>query len=200
MLTEQHDIKDDRKEIAENYMKGWFTLDILSCIPYGALGEALLSKAQMEKLVLIKLVKLLRIVKLSKDQTKMFYYMHKYMKISNPGMQRLAFFALIFLVGAHITSCFWLILARIVNPTYHGTWAVHYAGEFKAGDNMHAYYIAAYWALQTITTVGYGDVDIENNYERIVGALVMTAGVILFTVANATIISIAADLDESGEY
>ena len=28
----------------------------------------------------------------------------------------------------------------------------------------------------------------------------MVAGVILFTVANATIISIAADLDESGEY
>ena len=73
MLTEQHHILDDRKEIAEHYMKGWFTLDILSCIPYGALGEALLSEAEMENLVLIKLVKLLRIVKLSKDQTQIFF-------------------------------------------------------------------------------------------------------------------------------
>jgi hypothetical protein len=94
----------------------------------------------------------------------------------------------------------WLILARVVNPTYHDTWAEAYGAEFKAGGNMRAYYIATYWALQTITTVGYGDVDIENNYERIVGSAVMVAGVILFTVANATLISIAAELDESGEY
>ena len=105
-------------------------------------------------------------------------------------------------MGAHITTCLWLILARVVNPTYHDTWAEPYRADWngKAGGNMRAYYIATYWALQTITTVGYGDVDIENNYERIVGSAVMVAGVILFTVANATLISIAAELDESGDY
>jgi len=65
---------------------------------------------------------------------------------------------------------------------------------------MHEYAIATYWTLQTITTVGYGDVDIENNVERLYGSIVMIGGVILFTVANASLMTIAADLDESGDY
>jgi hypothetical protein len=44
VLNEDYDIIDNRKDIANNYLKGWFTLDILSCIPYGILGEAVLSK------------------------------------------------------------------------------------------------------------------------------------------------------------
>jgi hypothetical protein len=47
VITEDYNIIDDRKEIAINYLKGWFTLDILSCIPYGEIGAALLSEKQM---------------------------------------------------------------------------------------------------------------------------------------------------------
>lgn len=60
--------------------------------------------------------------------------------------------------------------------------------------------ISAYWSFQTITTVGYGDVDIENNYERVIGSIVEIGGNILYIVATASLMSIAADLDESGEY
>jgi voltage-gated potassium channel len=56
------------------------------------------------------------------------------------------------------------------------------------------------WAIQTITSVGYGDTDIVNNYGRMIGSIIMLAGLILFTVANASLMTIAADLDESGEY
>ena len=44
VLNDEYDIMDNRKDISINYLKGWFTLDILSCIPYGIIGEALLSK------------------------------------------------------------------------------------------------------------------------------------------------------------
>ena len=65
---------------------------------------------------------------------------------------------------------------------------------------MHEYNLSLYWSFQTITTVGYGDIALENNKERLICSAVMVAGVILFTMANATIISIAEDLDESGDY
>jgi len=65
---------------------------------------------------------------------------------------------------------------------------------------LHEYNLSLYWSFQTITTVGYGDIALENNKERLICSAVMVAGVILFTMANATIISIAEDLDESGDY
>jgi hypothetical protein len=43
-LTDDFNIIDDRKAISMNYLKGWFTLDVLSCVPYGEFGAALLSK------------------------------------------------------------------------------------------------------------------------------------------------------------
>ena len=43
-LTDDFEIVDDRKMIANHYLNSWFTVDILSCIPYGALGKALLNK------------------------------------------------------------------------------------------------------------------------------------------------------------
>tara|TARA_B110000285_G_C15088170_1_gene597436 strand:+ start:421 stop:714 length:294 start_codon:yes stop_codon:yes gene_type:complete len=43
VYDDEHNILDDRKEIAKNYLQGWFTLDILSCLPYGELGKALLT-------------------------------------------------------------------------------------------------------------------------------------------------------------
>jgi hypothetical protein len=79
VLTDDHNILDDRKEIASSYIRGWFTLDILSCLPYGDLGKAFLSRSQMHNLQLIKLIKLLRILKLVKEQRKLFHYMHKYL-------------------------------------------------------------------------------------------------------------------------
>jgi len=56
------------------------------------------------------------------------------------------------------------------------------------------------WGLQTITSVGYGDTAIVNNWERMIASIIMVAGLILFTVANASLMTIAADLDESGAY
>mgnify|MGYP002635307469 CR=1 FL=1 len=56
------------------------------------------------------------------------------------------------------------------------------------------------WGLQTITSVGYGDTSIVNNFERIIGSIVMIGGIILFTVANSMLMTIADDLDESSDY
>ena len=42
VLTEDYNIIDDKKEIACMYIKGWFFVDILSCIPYGAVGKPIL--------------------------------------------------------------------------------------------------------------------------------------------------------------
>ena len=47
-----------------------------------------------------------------------------------------------------------------------------------------------WWALQTVTTVGYGDVTPQNTSGRIVAALVMLEGVAFLSIVIAAITSI----------
>ena len=42
VLTDDYEIIDDRKEIAKKYLKGWFFIDIVSCIPFGTVSKAIM--------------------------------------------------------------------------------------------------------------------------------------------------------------
>ena len=42
--NEDFTIIDDRKVIAKQYLSGWFTVDILACIPFGVIGTLFTSE------------------------------------------------------------------------------------------------------------------------------------------------------------
>jgi len=50
-------------------------------------------------------------------------------------------------------------------------------------------WIGMWWALQTVTTVGYGDVTPKNTEGRIVGAFVMLEGIAFLAIITAVITS-----------
>jgi voltage-gated potassium channel Kch len=50
-------------------------------------------------------------------------------------------------------------------------------------------WIGMWWALQTVTTVGYGDVTPENVAGQVVGALIMLEGVAFIAIVTAAITS-----------
>jgi voltage-gated potassium channel len=57
-------------------------------------------------------------------------------------------------------------------------------------DEYHSLGDALWWAAQTVTTVGYGDVTPTNPSGRIVGVFVMLYGIAFVTVSVAAITSI----------
>lgn len=57
-------------------------------------------------------------------------------------------------------------------------------------DSKELYAISFYWSVQTVTTVGYGDVGSTNSTERIFCAVIMVFGVIAFSFANGSLASI----------
>ena len=56
-----------------------------------------------------------------------------------------------------------------------------------------------WWALQTVTTVGYGDVTPKDTAGRIVGAVVMLEGIAFLAIVTAAITSTFVTRAERGE-
>lgn len=120
--------------------------------------------------------------------------MDEYLKI-RAAVQRLFFFLLIFVLASHIATCLWLIIATQVSTdsNYSGTWIGEFG--FKNDDYAALYCVSFYWTITTITTVGYGDIYGTNDLERIFCSIIMIIGVVLFSLANGALASIAGSDD-----
>ena len=84
------------------------------------------------------------------------------------------------------TRAAWIIGVATVSATIIGGIVIHFtdSGNFPTiGDGL-------WWAVQTVTTVGYGDHVPTSATGRFVGALVMIVGIAFLTVATASITSV----------
>ena len=61
---------------------------------------------------------------------------------------------------------------------------------------MELYLESLYWAVQTITTVGYGDNTISTHHEQIFCIFAMVIGVIAFSLGTGTLANIIHETDE----
>lgn len=57
------------------------------------------------------------------------------------------------------------------------------------GDDFPNYGLALWWAIQTVTTVGYGDIVPTHVAGRIVAGVVMLTGIALITVVSGAVAS-----------
>ena len=137
-------------------------------------------------------------MKIIKDRNKFLYYMDKYLKVG-AGIQRLMFYGLIFVISAHIATCLWIILADLVGTgkDYGGTWLEPFEEQYGHHEDISLYYVAFYWCITTITTVGYGDISGSNNFERVFCSIIMVVGVIMFSLANGALASIISSEDNA---
>ena len=204
---DDNDLIDQRCTIAQSYLLGWFSIDLVAIIPFEVLLKVVQSQGSGEdlnpliriarfgklyKLVkLIRLVRMLKIMKVMKNKNHVVKKLNKLMDL-DLGFERLFFIFLIILMIIHISACLWIILATMTtdnDTNYSGTWlASFYADGMK--DPKQLYKVAFYWATTTITTVGYGDISGTNNTERVFCAIIMLFGVIAFSFANGSMTSI----------
>lgn len=92
----------------------------------------------------------------------------------------------------HLIACLFFMIAKLNNftPT---TWVYRFSLVDK--DQITQYLFAVDWALQTLTTVGYGDINARQQDERVLALLWMIAGVgfYSFTIGNLASIIRAVD-------
>ena len=164
--TEDEDLKvlDDRYQIIKNYLFGWFTFDILSIFPFDIIlsgsGYGNLSKfIRIGRLYrLVRLTKLVKILYNLRQKSKFLKQMIERMKISK-NTENLAIFLCVFFIFTHLVTCIWIIIANSLASDSEGTgtWMESYMGNGQLADG-DLYVLSLYWTIQTITTVGYGDV------------------------------------------
>jgi voltage-gated potassium channel len=82
------------------------------------------------------------------------------------------------------------VLAAAVATLFVGAWLVLLFEENAKGSNIHSYPDALWWAIVTVTTVGYGDRYPTTEGGRAVAVVLMLVGIGLIGVLTATIASL----------
>jgi hypothetical protein len=152
---QDNDLIDDRHTIAQSYLFGWFTIDLVAIIPFEVLLKGVQGQdsgdsgdlnpliriarfGKLYKLVkLIRLVRMLKIMKVMKNKNHVVKKLNKLMDL-DLGCERLFFIFLIILMINHISACLWIILATMTtedDTNYAGTWlASFYADGMKDAE------------------------------------------------------------------
>lgn len=121
----------------------------------------------------------------------------------NSGLVRVNFFIGLCIVCIHIFSCIWIGMARLDERNWLDSKLASLidSGEMLSLDShehlYRKYILSAYFCLQTMSTVGYGDINPTNTKERIFAIIIMLLGVIAFAFVSGNLSSIMTNLDEA---
>lgn len=110
----------------------------------------------------------------------------------NPGYTKLITVSVTVLFLVHLVSCFYYLVAQFTNFDPQ-CWVVM-AGLIDS-SNFTLYITAMYWAFQTLTTVGYGDVNGYTTSERVYSLAWMVFGVAFYSFTIGNLQSIISTLD-----
>ncbi|EGZ17304.1 hypothetical protein PHYSODRAFT_503276 [Phytophthora sojae] len=181
----------DRKEIRRHYLKTTFFVDIMATIPFDFVVEAVAAGNVFKSLRLIrtlKLIKLLRLMRLSKLLKMNSQWMAEF-DINVDTVRLLKLLAPVMII-AHYVGCFWFYMSadRDADDAW---WGNLY---FEDPDSILSKYIASiYWAITTMTTVGFGDIVPVNDLEKAYCILVLIGGTTLFAYVVGTVIEVASN-------
>jgi voltage-gated potassium channel len=82
------------------------------------------------------------------------------------------------------------VLIAVAATLFLGAWLVLLFEEKAKGSNIHDYPDALWWAIVTVTTVGYGDRYPVTEGGRVVAVILMLVGIGLIGVLTATVASV----------
>lgn len=185
----------NRRDIAKNYIKTWFFIDLLSSIPFSLiinstvrLTSTLIKFTKLPKLY--RLNKMFRLVKMSR-YIKKIKFVKKLFNVLGYGLTKLFAFLLTTLIFSHIFACLWYLLPRIFSE--NNNWTVEF--NLQNQNNIRLYLYSLYYSFTTLFTIGFGDIYSVNEVEKILSILWMLFGIGFYSFTIGTLSSVLADMD-----
>ncbi|KAF6773489.1 hypothetical protein AHF37_07406 [Paragonimus kellicotti] len=166
-----------------NYLKGWFLVDLISCLPYGLLN-LINSKDNPNVTSLLNALKIARLLRLWRVLRKLDQYLQYVATI-------LLIMIFCFILLAHWLACVWYMvgISDIQQKVYHG-WILHLMNETVGRQNWSSaaqvdeqlppqsmlYMTSLYFTLSLITSIGFGNVAANTTSEKVVSVMFMIIG------------------------
>jgi hypothetical protein len=190
----------DRSKIRSRYLRGWFSIDLLSIIPFDFLG-CVLDLPVIQRLKAVRVIRLMRLLKLMRvlRASRLFARWLTQISISFSVLSMMKFFALMIL-SAHWMACLWGMLASVQGESTVTWITVHDMQKPHAPLNtpLRKYAASLYFAVYTLTSTGYGDVAAQNMTEYFACAICMAVGAIFWAYTIGNFCSIVSTLDVHG--
>ena len=175
----------NRSEIAKKYIKGWFFIDLLSCIPLDYILTSQRDTTIYNRFLRIlrvtriyKILKILRLLKLFRLTRSDFISLLMQTNKFNSTWTRVFVFVLGVALFVHILGCIWYFIS-ISDDSSQLTWIDRLRINDK--DHFDVYIASIYFVFSTFTTVGYGDITPVSNSEKIFTIIFMAFGVWIYS-------------------
>lgn len=172
-------------QIAQHYLRGWFTFDVIAAFPYSLVSSS-------SALAAAKVIRLLRIGKTEALEQRLATHLDLSEKARHTmRLVKLGFYVM---AAAHVGACSWYYLARLENheDNWHRLEGLD-DEEFSAIDR---YVAAVYWATATLTTVGYGDISAHTTSERLFSLIMILIGALVFGLIVGKMSELAQSMNE----
>lgn len=175
-----HPIKEklifNRKQIAINYFKFWFWIDLFATLPFDTIIGAFYPSSKFGAIRVIRILRMVRLFKLYRILNRSSDNKQAYI---NPGIMNLVTLMLQIFFIAHIFACFWhYITLEQSAGNFPETWVTKFGYEHSGKGTL--YVASLYYIIVTMLTVGYGDIYATNQLERFYAILTMLCGAIIF--------------------
>lgn len=179
----------DPQKVRRRYMVSWFPFDLIAVLPFELLllAAGLNTSRHVEIFALLKLPRLLRMYRLS-----------VLTQFNDATVLRVLKLLVGFLLVAHWMGCGFFLLGRLWGEEDMPSWVDRY----DLRDEEHTsvkFTHAVYWALTTMTTVGYGDLVPQTDAERWYAMCVFLLGAILYSSIFANVSLLLQAFDASGQ-
>ena len=175
--------------VFNNYVYGWFLIDLCSSIPWdwfggGGGGAQMMRVLKVGKLT--KIFKVFRVSKIFKEGSPMADRLEE-LTVSSQAQNTIALSTMTgwLLLVTHILACGWGYVGHVAEHTWMDTYSDGLddsASEYFADKTMRMepamreYLVCLYWALMTLTSVGYGDICPESDLGRLYAIFAMIIG------------------------
>ena len=167
----------DSKEIARNYIKGWFLVEFLTSIPLDFILTGLGFIRLIRTVKIVKLIKLLRALRVLNSINTLKHNL-KLVGRTSVKIFRLTRIVFDMMLCAHYIGCLWYFVGNESEKIGQPNWLEN-RGIIDATLGVK-YSSSLYWAIVTLFTTGFGDIHAINTAEECVSMFIIVVGTIFF--------------------
>ncbi|XP_030564137.1 potassium voltage-gated channel subfamily H member 8 isoform X1 [Drosophila novamexicana] len=190
-VSRKGEVVSNSKQIAINYFRGWFALDLLAALPFDHLYASDLYDGEESHIHLVKLTRLLRLARL----------LQKIDRYSQHTAMILTLLMFSFTLAAHWLACIWYVIAVKEYEWFPESNIVLFTGwlqllaERKNASvailtTAETYSTALYFTFTSLTSVGFGNVSANTTAEKVFTIIMMLIGALMHAVVFGNVTAI----------